>query len=665
MKKHRFIILLSTMIFLSQHLQAQQTPTWTDIEDVSITNGNITKTGPTGFDTGGAASVELLELVTNGWVKATILETNTTRWIGLSDINENSHFNTIDFTLYLTSGGQVQVYENGSRVFNSGLTYSTGQEIKVERDGTEIKYWLDNDNFYNSQIQSTLRLIVDLGLYDNASTLQNVTVSDEFQTPGPSNTDQSAQGVIQDLTWVDIENIAFIDDKIAKTTADAWDGGAASTKHLKYATDGSVEATLFETNTARMIGLSKDNPNANYNTIGYGIFTNGNQLQVYENGFLRYNTPRSYNSGQKVSIKREGSQINYYHDEELFYTSTNPTNSPLVADIALYQPGSTLQNILSTSFTDPAPSNTNQSAPGVIQDLTWTDVENIAFIADKIVKTGTVGWDNSGAASVNTISANTDGQVRVKAFETNTSRMFGLSAVNQNTHYNSIDFGIYLTNGGQVQVYEDGALKYTWTEDYIEGDELSVKRESTTIKYFHKDDLIYTSLTGSTSALIVDLSFHDDGATFQNITLEETAVIPPGTGGFWSQTGTTVSYQDGVAIGRADIIDNHKLAVQGTIISQGVRVTMNGWADYVFGENYDLKSLEELKAFIAKNKRLPEIPSETEIVREGISLEGMAVKQMQKIEELTLYLLKQDELMKEQQARIDALEKLIKAMIDK
>jgi hypothetical protein len=61
--------------------------------------------------------------------------------------------------------------------------------------------------------------------------------------------------------------------------------------------------------------------------------------------------------------------------------------------------------------------------------------------------------------------------------------------------------------------------------------------------------------------------------------------------------------------------------------------------DYVFAKEYALMPLDELGDYIAKNKHLPNIPSAEEVAKNGLSVGGMQVKQMEKIEELTLYLL--------------------------
>lgn len=61
--------------------------------------------------------------------------------------------------------------------------------------------------------------------------------------------------------------------------------------------------------------------------------------------------------------------------------------------------------------------------------------------------------------------------------------------------------------------------------------------------------------------------------------------------------------------------------------------------DYVFNKDYNLMPLDELERYIAKNKHLPNIPSAEEVAKNGLSVGEMQVKQMEKIEELTLYII--------------------------
>ncbi|WP_244511728.1 hypothetical protein [Flavobacterium anhuiense] len=82
-----------------------------------------------------------------------------------------------------------------------------------------------------------------------------------------------------------------------------------------------------------------------------------------------------------------------------------------------------------------------------------------------------------------------------------------------------------------------------------------------------------------------------------------------------------------------------KLAVNGTIHSKEVKVDMAGWSDFVFKKNYDLPTLEEVEKHIAEKGHLENIPSENEVLKNGINLGEMNAKLLQKIEELTLYVI--------------------------
>ncbi|WP_199236170.1 hypothetical protein [Chitinophaga sp. S165] len=82
-----------------------------------------------------------------------------------------------------------------------------------------------------------------------------------------------------------------------------------------------------------------------------------------------------------------------------------------------------------------------------------------------------------------------------------------------------------------------------------------------------------------------------------------------------------------------------KLAVNGDIVSKRIKVTQTGWADFVFEPEYKLPSLATLEAYIKENKHLPDVPSEREVVKNGVDLGEMNKILLQKIEELTLHVI--------------------------
>lgn len=83
----------------------------------------------------------------------------------------------------------------------------------------------------------------------------------------------------------------------------------------------------------------------------------------------------------------------------------------------------------------------------------------------------------------------------------------------------------------------------------------------------------------------------------------------------------------------------YNLYVQKGILTDSSRIMYkNKWADYVFDENYTLKSFDELETYLKINKHLPNIPSAVEIAQNGIDIADMDRRILEKIEELHLYI---------------------------
>lgn len=80
-----------------------------------------------------------------------------------------------------------------------------------------------------------------------------------------------------------------------------------------------------------------------------------------------------------------------------------------------------------------------------------------------------------------------------------------------------------------------------------------------------------------------------------------------------------------------------------TINASKVVLNVGSFPDYVFDKNYNLMPLKQVKAFINSNKRLPNMPSEAEVIDNGMSVGELNVKLVEKIEELTLYILEQED----------------------
>lgn len=102
---------------------------------------------------------------------------------------------------------------------------------------------------------------------------------------------------------------------------------------------------------------------------------------------------------------------------------------------------------------------------------------------------------------------------------------------------------------------------------------------------------------------------------------------------------------------------DYALAVSGGILTTKVLVKeVSEWHDYVFEENYDLPSIDEMEHYIAENGHLPDIPSEYSVLTKGYDMVEMDGLLLKKIEELTLYTIELNKIIKSQQEIIDSLQ---------
>ncbi len=113
--------------------------------------------------------------------------------------------------------------------------------------------------------------------------------------------------------------------------------------------------------------------------------------------------------------------------------------------------------------------------------------------------------------------------------------------------------------------------------------------------------------------------------------------------------GMIKSYS-GIEVVDANNNRQFKIASDGHVTAREIKVTLAPIPDYVFEPDYPLLTLKELDTYLKENKHLPNIPSAKEIEANGIGLGDLQVRELEKIEELTLYILQLNE-------RLEKLEK--------
>jgi len=122
-------------------------------------------------------------------------------------------------------------------------------------------------------------------------------------------------------------------------------------------------------------------------------------------------------------------------------------------------------------------------------------------------------------------------------------------------------------------------------------------------------------------------------------------------------------FQGKLVIGSNQNPGNYTFAVKGNVGFDGkleadeIEVKQVTLADYVFAEGYNLRTLAEVENFIELNGHLPSVPSAEEVAEEGMNVGEFQNILLEKVEELTLYILEQNKINEQQAKEIEALKK--------
>ncbi|MEM8525353.1 MAG: DNRLRE domain-containing protein [Bacteroidota bacterium] len=129
----------------------------------------------------------------------------------------------------------------------------------------------------------------------------------------------------------------------------------------------------------------------------------------------------------------------------------------------------------------------------------------------------------------------------------------------------------------------------------------------------------------------------------------------------WNIKEDGTIYYNGGSVGIGTETPVTKFVVDGEIRATKVRVRGDvNLPDYVFEEDYNLRSLEEVETYIEQNGHLPEVPSARQVEAEGLSLGDMDATLLKKVEELTLYLIEMKKQNEELKKEVEALKKQLK-----
>ena len=169
--------------------------------------------------------------------------------------------------------------------------------------------------------------------------------------------------------------------------------------------------------------------------------------------------------------------------------------------------------------------------------ITWTNINGAVQVGGDLVKTAGYGWGNSGAESVESIPANTDGWVEMVLMDSmKTDLAFGLSAANVDDNLETINYGFQLSrSNGNLWIRENATR--TYIGKFNEGDTLRVERAGDAIDYQVNGTVIASTHSAATSDLVADAALLRTGATvFQG------RIYAGNSGGASSRTSALKNY---------------------------------------------------------------------------------------------------------------------------
>jgi hypothetical protein len=325
------------------------------------------------------------------------------------------------------------------------------------------------------------------------------------------------------INLVNLVNVTPSGNSITKNNANGWDAGASSLE--KIYGDGGIRFTV-PLGSNVIAGLSESDPDQNYTSMKYGIYPwTDNNLYIIENGSQVGGAYISYIATDVLSVEKVGSTIYYKKNNITFYTSTIASSNPLVFDSSIDTNGNSINNI----EIDYTPVSLYTF------DIIFKHLVNATDSGNSITKTTADGWDAGGSS---TYMFNGDGGVSFQAFATNQDIMCGLSKIDNNASYTSINFAICLTASGIIDVYENGAFKGAFGS-YLTSDIFTVESMNNHICYKKNGTIFYISLGTPNSTLLVDTSIYTNGASIDNVQMLSTIDIPSLTDAMPSMTSDT------------------------------------------------------------------------------------------------------------------------------
>ena len=324
---------------------------WKETINTNSFGAKIEKAGGTGWNAA-MFSNESLPADSDGWVEWTAEDTRP-KVIGLNAVNQSNYL-SMDYGIYLQNA-KATVREQNVDIMTITTAYKAGDIFRIERIGTNVRYFYNGTLAYTRAITSRPALYLDVTMNDSSTFVTDFRSSfaqSTWRIDRRFEYDHAKRlintyhkiGEGERAQWTNLTGVIVSSGTLTKTNEQNWNAGASSIQFIPAGKNGWMEFTGSQLNHGRMIGLADDNlAGAGYTTIDYCFYLHGDNVNIRENGTDK-GIALKYEVDDVFRIERQGSVVYYKKNGSVIYTSGISSTTQLHIDCSLYHVGSKLEN---------------------------------------------------------------------------------------------------------------------------------------------------------------------------------------------------------------------------------------------------------------------------------------------------------------------------------
>jgi hypothetical protein len=650
---------------------AQEDVAWTNLGGASVSGTTLTKTASTAWGNAGAESANKLIASTNGYVQYTVATTTAGDFFfGLSETNPNNQFQSIEYAFYRTNGTLTYVRLAGVTAYTFHCAVS--DVLVIERSGTSMLFKRNGTTVHTVTSVTTNQMLVDVALNQNGAQIADLKVSFPPLPPtSPGATDVSPTAI--DVTWTDASTNETGFEVQRSTTSGSGYSLVTTTaaNATSFSDTGLTSSTTYYyriraknggANSAYTSEVSETTPSAaptsptapsTSSVTATSITVNWTDNSSNETGF---EVERSTTSGSGFSLVTTTSA-----------NATSFSDTGLTSEIQYYYRVRAVNGAVASSYTSQVNATTLPATPpSVPTDLSATAASPTSIVIEWTdVSTNETGFEversttpSSGYSLITTTTPNAtshlDNSLTPNTLYYYRARSKNAAGTSSYTSITSATTPLAPPAAPESLSAVPGvsSINLSWTDNSSNESEFIIERSGSSGTGF--------AVVGS--AVANAMSYQDAAITpGQPYYYRVKAINAGGNSTYTDEVTATLNIPGvtklckglfcdaygSVGIGTQIIPSGYKLSVKGKMMAEGVKVDLqSAWPDYVFENSYRLKDLPSLRSYINSNGHLPNMPTAAEVEKEGIDLEEINVKLVEKVEELSLYLIQMEERIK-------------------